>query len=597
MTHISIHGPEDLNTIIDRLLAMPMTRRHGKGLIAHLPRTDGDKPTALYMRVSSSRQAAKGKGSLPEQFHSTWEAIEKRGGNVVAIYADVCTAANRNRWAFNQLLDDIKASKFVMLGCWHSSRLVRTQLAAGEIEDAIEQFGKPIDMFAVTDTLNTDILGILAWAGRWERKAFKDRSMMGRQAALANGQPPNSSPPFWLQATRDANGTYVYSLKPVAEAIKWAAEAYANGTRNTDICRRFNAEGVPRATGKTKYGWTHQYLVQVLKYSALKGKWGPFWGQYIDVPALVDEATWDAIQARVAENGKHSGRPAKHFVALRGLLWCAECGQKMHAHARDWDYVYHRQKDGTKKRYRSQKGKLKVKYLCSGQQHYGHKCRKPEYVLDKVLFPRVWAKLAEALSHRALLMAGLESRISALENADELDELKRIEARLEKMHHHELSYAEQRAEGSISKAVHAELTLRLKEARQELLQEHEKLSDRARFLREAREQFDSVQTLVSVLPEILTEVTREEQEQLIMALIDRIEVSGDNQVAITIRLDPQVLQSLPTDLSASSPLPESPQKADSQQALLGSSSELALGHHGQKVTVARRTRSTGCRQR
>ena len=62
--------------------------------------------------------------------------------------------------------------------------------------------------------------------------------------------------------------------------------------------------------------------------------------------------------------------------------------------------------------------------------------------------------------------------------------------------------------GNISKAVHAELTLRLKEARQELLQEHEKLSDRARFLQEAREQFDSVQTLVSVLPEILTEVTR-----------------------------------------------------------------------------------------
>ena len=66
--------------------------------------------------------------------------------------------------------------------------------------------------------------------------------------------------------------------------------------------------------------------------------------------------------------------------------------------------------------------------------------------------------------------------------------------------------------GNISKAVHAELTLRLKEARQELLQEHEKLSDRARFLQEAREQFDSVQTLVSVLPEILTEVTRDRRE-------------------------------------------------------------------------------------
>ena len=79
------------------------------------------------------------------------------------------------------------------------------------------------------------------------------------------------------------------------------------------------------------------------------------------------------------------------------------------------------------------------------------------------------------------------------------------------------------------------------------------MSDRARFLREAREQFDSVQTLVSVLPEILTEVTREEQELLIMALIERIDVSGDNQVAMTIRLDSHVIQSLPTPPAATSP--------------------------------------------
>ncbi len=140
-----------------------------------------------------------------------------------------------------------------------------------------------------------------------------------------------------------------------------------------------------------------------------------------------------------------------------------------------------------------------------------------------------------------------------MENTDERDEFRCIEAHLAKMHQHELSYAEQRAEGSISKAVHAELTLRLKEARQELLQEHEKLSGRARFLREAREQFDSVQRLVSVLPEILTEVTREEQEQLIMALVARVDVSGDQANCYFLRLNQQTVSSPATCPAASSP--------------------------------------------
>src|SRR5258708_15708908 len=185
MNEIAIDGKEGIGEIIDHLSAMPMTRNHGKGLVARLPTAQAEKPVALYMRVSGAKQAVKGKGSLPEQFESTWSEAERRGGKVIAVYADVCTAANRNRLAFNILLQDIRDGRISTIGCWHSSRLVRTQLAAGELEEVIEKLGKPIEMFAVTDTLDADLLGVLAWAGRWERKAFRERSLMGRQAAAA----------------------------------------------------------------------------------------------------------------------------------------------------------------------------------------------------------------------------------------------------------------------------------------------------------------------------------------------------------------------------------------------------------------------------
>ena len=93
------------------------------------------------------------------------------------------------------------------------------------------------------------------------------------------------------------------------------------------------------------------------------------------------------------------------------------------------------------------------------------KYRKPKYVHDKVVFPRVWAKICVALENRDLLLAGLETQLRALDDSEELEELQRIERQLDKLHDRKLSYADQRADGSISKSVHIELTMRLKDSR------------------------------------------------------------------------------------------------------------------------------------
>jgi DNA invertase Pin-like site-specific DNA recombinase len=596
MIEIFVNGPDGLQEIIERLDVMPMTRNHGKGIIARIAIPKPAKAVALYLRVSGAKQAAKGKGSLPEQFQSSWDEAVRRGEQIVAIYTDVCTAANRNRWAFKILLEDLSAGKIDMIACWHSSRLLRTQLAAGELEEAMEKLSRPIEMFAIKDVLDVDLLGILAWAGRWERKAFRERSLMGRQAAAADNRPPFGKPPFWLEVIRDENNKPAgFVLKPVAEWIKWAAQSYADGIGSTQIVDRLNLEGVPRATGRTKYGWTRQYLAQILKYSALRGKWGPFWGTYVDVPALIDEETYQRIQVRMKENDDHQGRPADHFVALRGLLWCGECGQKMGSHVRDWDYTYKKLADGTKARYRIQKQELRIKFVCGGQQHYKFKCRTPEYVQNKVLFPRVWAKLCDALMHREVLLNGLETQLKALAEASELSELKHIEGRLTRLHQRELSYAEQRADGSIDKAVHQELTMRIEEDRKELVQAHAQLIERAKLIEQARDQLSTAQSLILALPEALPDLPKEEQEQLVMSLITRIDVDKDNQVKIHLVLDPRRSNDphQPKGRSVSSRQPESEQTDDSPS--VGSdNSKVVSARHREKENAERYTRSKDC---
>lgn len=71
---------------------------------------------------------------------------------------------------------------------------------------------------------------------------------------------------------------------------------------------------------------------------------------------------------------------SKYFVALRRLLWCVECGQKMLTHARDWDYVCHTLKDGTTKRCRVQTQENRSNTYATVNNVTGVKSRKPESV-------------------------------------------------------------------------------------------------------------------------------------------------------------------------------------------------------------------------
>ena len=109
--------------------------------------------------------------------------------------------------------------------------------------------------------------------------------------------------------------------------------------------------------------------------------------------------------------------------------------------------------------------------------------------------------------------------------------------------------------------------MRLREERRELEQEHDRLSNKVVLIQEARQQLDAAHILIQALPQVLGDVSRQEQEQLVMALIDRIDVDGINQVSINLRLDPDVIRALPSLQQAVSRPLVSPPSDDSQQEL------------------------------
>ena len=56
---------------------------------------------------------------------------------------------------------------------------------------------------------------------------------------------------------------------------------------------------------------------------------------------------------------------------------------------------------------------------------------------------------------------------------------------------------------------------------------------------------DSARIQVEALPEMLPELSKVEREHLVMALIHGIDMRGNNQVKITLRLAPDVVHNLP----------------------------------------------------
>lgn len=120
-----------------------------------------------------------------------------------------------------------------------------------------------------------------------------------------------------------------------------------------------------------------------------------------------------------------------------------------------------------------------------------------------------------------------------------------------------------------------------------------KLTNKMTLIQEARQELDAAHLLVKALPQILGEVSRSEQEQLIMALIDRIEVTAANEVSINLRLDAAVIHALPSLQSAASLQPESQPSADSPAALSDSSTELDHAPQPQQAKAVRQMHSMG----
>jgi site-specific DNA recombinase len=323
---------------------------------------------AIYARKSTEQNVSDDEKSVSRQIETARAFAARRGWTVADkhVYVDdaVSGAEWKGRHALNALLATLEPrAPFQALIVSEISRIgrdaVRTPAVIQQIEEAdVEVWAyltnQRISLADESSELQT-IFGGLASATERRRASQRTYDALRRKAerGLVTG-----GRLYGYDNVRSADGVRRVVNPEQAAVVRRIFELYADGLGLAGVAARFNADRVPGPRGGT---WSFTAIREMVRNEAYKGVlvWNRLakttrrgkakvrklrpeseWKR-IEVPAwrILDEALWNRVQRRIAENGetyirgaggKLLARPARGDgespYALSGFITCGQCG-------------------------------------------------------------------------------------------------------------------------------------------------------------------------------------------------------------------------------------------------------------------------------
>jgi site-specific DNA recombinase len=313
-----------------------------------LPHSQQPSPRiALYTRVSSEDQAERQTIVAQQDFLRNFCALMQL--EIVAEYADdgvSGTLALPDRPQSRRMLDDAEAGRFDTVLVYRVDRLGRSLKALLSAHDALDRAGVTIrsatEPFDTASPIGTFLFQLLASLAELDRATIIERMVLGRNRVAKAGKWTGGPIPFGYAL--DADGCLTPSIQQVdglddlteADVARSVFSNIAAGSSTVAEARRLNALGVSTerryTSGKTVVvadTWGASRVNAMVKnpvYAGrhvLKSRTGPI---EREVPALVDPAVWERVQAQLIRNRTLATRNAKTRYLLRGLIRCGDCG-------------------------------------------------------------------------------------------------------------------------------------------------------------------------------------------------------------------------------------------------------------------------------
>lgn len=379
---------------------------------------------AIYARVSSEQQVSV--HTVESQLSTLAEKV-KADGYILQpdrqFIDEGYSGATLMRPALERLRDLAAAGGLDRLYIHSPDRLARKYAYQVLLIDEFQRAGVEIVFLnrALGDSPEDDLLlQVQGMVAEYERAKILERSRRGkRHAAHTWSINPLGGAPYGYHYidTQQGNGQARYEVHPeqaqvVRQIFDWIGRERAS---IGEVCRRFQQSAIPSPTGKpvwgmlnnpaykgtaafgkTAVGQTRPRLRPGRKQSPHPRRDYSVYDQdqqqwiLIPVPALIDEALFEAVQQQLQENrqrARQSQRGAKYL--LQGLLVCQQCG-----------YAYYGKPVSNK----SAKGNVRdyAYYRCIGTDAYrfgGERICKNLQVRTDLLELAVWQQVQALLEN------------------------------------------------------------------------------------------------------------------------------------------------------------------------------------------------------
>lgn len=316
---------------------------------------------ATYERVSTYQQFKYG-GSMTAQHRDGGEFAAANGWTLPEAlrFSDTDSGAEWDLPGLGAMLAAAKRGEFRILIVPHPDRWARDTVKALVIEEQLASYGVRLVFIAMQldDSPEGKLLRTQLYSfAEYERTKIRLRTLVGKAEKLRRGEVMGVGGVLYgFVAVKNARGRTVglardEALRPTIRRIF----ADALSLTAQDLADALVSDGVapPRAGGT----WTENFILKLINNPAyhgrypygrrvctrevgpdgkkrVKARWrDPAEVQYVDVPAHVSRAQWDAAQAALADRRSlhsraRSGAEDNPF-ALRGMLTCGHCGRPL----------------------------------------------------------------------------------------------------------------------------------------------------------------------------------------------------------------------------------------------------------------------------
>ena len=334
--------PDGIDLVQLRALATTTPTKNRNRTGSEFP--DGTAPAIAYLRVSTKDQATRNgleEGlSIPAQREAAQRKADQLGASIVAEFIEPGESAKTaRRKAMQNMLDYIATHPVRYCIINKVDRLARNRLDDAIIHATLR--GSNITLVSVTENIDESpsgmlMHGILASMAEFYSLNLAQEVTKGMIQKASMGGTPTKAPIGYLNVrTVDAKGREVREIQTDpdrAELIRFAFTAYASGDWSlSSLAKELQARGLstrptpqypakPLNTTGLHSVLTNPYYKGIVTFQGIT-----YQGSHT---ALVDEQTWNRVQATLNAKNQVGDRAQKHDHYLKGTVYCS-CGAKL----------------------------------------------------------------------------------------------------------------------------------------------------------------------------------------------------------------------------------------------------------------------------